>query len=330
MSELRQNMATREWFVIATERAKRPHDFSSQKRHREDYKHSDTCPFCPGNEHMTPTTAYKYQKDGSWFIRSVPNKFSAFSKEGDTLRKMEGIFRTMNGVGIHEVIIESPIHNDHYTTMPVDHIAQVIKAYQNRFLEALDDERVEAVIIFKNYGPTAGCSLAHPHSQMIAMPLVPMPMRFRLETAKRVFDDRGRCVFCIMMQEEMRDKVRIVTENDSFVVFCPFASGAAFETWIMPKRHNPTFGNISGREIKDLAAIMKDLFTRYYHGLNDPDFNFAIKTPPRDESNDRAFHWYIQVLPKLTKMAGFELGTGMLINVTLPEKNAEFLRNVNV
>lgn len=330
MSELRQRRTTREWFVIATERAKRPQDFGKERPVREEMERSEKCPFCPGNEHLAPEPTYVLNLDGEWLVRSVPNKFSAFSPVGDTQRTKQGVYQWMNGVGIHEVIVESPLHNDNFLTLPPEQIQEVIKCYKNRFLQSLEDPRIEAVIIFKNYGTTAGSSLAHPHSQMIAMPLVPAPMRFHLESAKRYFDDTGDCAYCDMMKQEMKEGTRVIIENDSFVVFCPYASGLPFETWIVPKRHDPTFEGINDREIVDLSHIMKDLFTRYYYGLNDPDFNYVIKTPPRDESNDRSFHWYIEVVPRLTKLAGFEIGTGMLINVTLPENNAKFLREIKV
>lgn len=330
MSELRQNLATKEWFVIATERAKRPKDFKKEKVDREDIPRSPKCPFCPGNEDKTPMPALEIFQGDQWLIRSVPNKFSAFQPQGDRERIAQGIYRKMNGVGIHEVIIESPLHNHHYHIMTDDHLEQIVKAYLNRYLAAMEDDRVEAVILFKNYGPTAGCSLAHPHAQMIATPVVPTFMRNDLEQAKRFTDDTGKCAYCVMMNDELKEEIRIVAQNDSFVVFCPYACGTPFETWIMPKRHEPSFGNINPKEIRDLGILMKDLFSRYYYGLDDPDFNFAIQTPPRDESNDRSYHWYIRVMPRLTKLAGFELGSGMMINVTLPEENAKYLREAKI
>ncbi|MCD4783720.1 MAG: galactose-1-phosphate uridylyltransferase [Candidatus Eremiobacteraeota bacterium] len=330
MSELRQNIATKEWYVIASDRAKRPKDFKHKKPQREDFAHSEKCPFCPGNEHKTPPAHYVLEHDGKWLVRVVDNKFPAFKPEGGRKRTVEGIYRKMDGVGYHEVIIESSLHNDHYTKMSLPHLESIIQTYLLRYKKAMEDERIEAVILFKNYGPSAGCSLAHPHAQMIAIPVVPLHMRGRLDNAKRYCDDTGNCVFCVMMNDEDKERVRVVTENDSFIAFCPYASGAPFETWIMPRRHEPDFRNITDSEIKDLAWIMKDLFSKYYFGLNDPDFNFAIKSPPRDESNDRSFHWYIKVMPKISKVAGFEMGSGMYINCTLPELNAEFLRNVEV
>jgi UDPglucose--hexose-1-phosphate uridylyltransferase len=330
MSELRQNLATKEWYVIATERAKRPSDFKQSRPPRDCEEYSEKCPFCPGNEHLTTQPVYQIDEGGKWVVKSVPNMFSAFSPKGSRERRSEGIYRVMNGVGLHEVIIESPRHNDFYTKMSVSHLEKIVRTYRDRLLAAFEDERIESAIIFKNYGESAGCSLSHPHSQMVATPVVPTHIRQRVEAAKLYCDDTGDCVFCVMMNEELKDKDRIVLENDSFVAFCPYASGAPFESWITPRRHTPCFGGINDKEMKDLASMMKDLFSRYYYGLDDPDFNFAVRTPPRDERNDRSLHWYIKVMPKLTKVAGFELGSGMFINVALPEQSAKFLREVKV
>jgi UDPglucose--hexose-1-phosphate uridylyltransferase len=330
MSELRQNLATKEWYIIATERAKRPMDFNLDDKKREQQEYSTECPFCPGNESLTREHTHEIKMNGKWVVRSVPNKYSALQPEGNRERVDKGVYRKMQGVGYHEVIIESDLHNDNYYKMPVEHIENIIRLYIHRYREFISDEKVEDVIIFKNYGSSAGSSMAHPHSQIIATPIVPTPTRSILESAKRYYDDHGRCAYCQMISEELHEKTRVVTSNEEFVVFCPYASGTPFETWIVPRTHRADFCDIPEDEIHGLAAIMKDIFSRYYYGLEDPDFNFVIKTPPRDESNDRSFHWYIQVFPKITKIAGFELGSGMYINVTIPEENAEFLRAIDI
>ncbi|MFP4499288.1 MAG: galactose-1-phosphate uridylyltransferase, partial [Vulcanimicrobiota bacterium] len=317
-------------FVIATERSKRPEDFTGEKRQRNENAYDKNCPFCKGNEKMTSDATLEIDGGNGWEVRSVFNKFSAFHPKGDRERHARGIYRNMNGVGQCEVIIESPLHNDNFCRMSIPHIKKVIDAYVKRFNWLMEQEYVEAVIVFKNYGSSAGSSLAHPHSQIIATPVVPTTMRNQLEAAKRHYDDTGRCPHCQMLEEEMREKERLVTQKDSFVVFCPYASGTPFETWIVPRNHKPNFGDIDETEKEDLARIFQDIFCRYHIGLNDPDYNLVIKTPPRDESNDRSYHWFVKILPKITKLAGFELGSGMLINVTLPEDNAEFLRNVKI
>jgi len=330
MSELRQNMATKEWYVIATERAKRPHDFLTGREKRTKPPYLESCPFCPGNEHMTPPETFRIARGDSWQVRVVPNKFSAFSSKGTPERRSDGIYRTMTGVGIHEVIIESPRHDLGIALMPEEDVIDVMRAYRARYISAIEDPRVELVIIFKNHGPGAGTSLEHPHSQLIAIPLVPTHIMYRTEEARRFYNDNGACVFCKMIEEEKRSDKRIVMENDHFIVFTPYASGAPFEMWILPKRHQACFAFINDDELVWLARTLKDVLSRLYYGLGDPDFNYVIRTTPKDERNAKGFHWYIKLMPKLVQVAGFELGTGMYVNVTLPEKNAEFLKNVKV
>lgn len=321
-------MATKEWYVIATERAKRPHDFVKKEDKKQKPPYVETCPFCSGNEHMTPPETFRISRDGSWQVRSVPNKFSAFSPEGTPERKNDGIYRVMSGVGIHEVIIENPSHDLTIALMPDEDVVDIIMAYRDRYASAIEDSRVELVIIFRNHGSGAGTSLDHPHSQLIATPLVPTHIMYRTEEARRFYNENGACVFCKMVEEEKKSGKRVVIENDHFIVFTPYASGAPFETWILPKRHQAGFSSINDDEVFWFARTLKDILSRLYHGLDDPDFNYVIRTPPKDDHDGKGFHWYVKLMPKLTQIAGFELGTGMYVNVTLPENNAEFLRNV--
>ncbi|MBM4047082.1 MAG: galactose-1-phosphate uridylyltransferase [Planctomycetes bacterium] len=330
MSELRQNIATKEWYVLATERAKRPEDFVAAKPKREKVAKSDKCPFCPGNEAMTPPATLELPGASGWQVRAVPNKFSAFSPVGSRERHAKGIYRSMSGVGIHEVIIETPRHDLTIALLPVSDVETVVEAYRSRYLQVSQDPRVEHIILFKNHGESAGCSLEHPHSQLIATPLVPTHIRYRLEEARHFHDDTGQCVFCVMVKEERKARERMVYEDDLFVAFAPYASGGPFEVWILPKRHQASFGDISDEEVESLALTLKDVLARMYHGLSDPDFNYVIRSVPKDERHVKCFHWYIKLMPKLARVAGFELGTGMFVNVTLPEANAKFLREVKL
>jgi UDPglucose--hexose-1-phosphate uridylyltransferase len=330
MSELRQNLATKEWYVLATERAKRPEDFAHAKPKREKAAKVDTCPFCPGNEAMTPPATLEIPGASGWQVRAVPNKFSAFSPVGSRQRHVSGIYRVMSGVGIHEVIVETPRHDLTTALLPISEIEAIIEAYRSRYIQVSMDPRVEHIIIFKNHGESAGTSLEHPHSQLIATPLVPTHIRCRLEEAQRYHDDMGQCVFCVMIAEERKASVRMVYEDDFFVAFAPFASGGPFEIWILPKRHHASFGDISDQEVQALALTLKDVLGRIYHGLCDPDFNYVVRSVPKDQRQAPCFHWYIKFMPKLTRVAGFELGTGMFVNVTLPEENAKFLRAVKL
>ena len=330
MSELRQNLATKEWYVIATERARRPEEFKHKKPPRLAKAFEPNCPFCPGNEKMTPPAEEVIKVGGAWSIRVVPNKFSVFRREGSRERRLNGIYREMEGVGIHEVIVETPLHNQVIPSMSLKQTERIVKVYRDRYISTLKDDRIELVIIFKNYGAAAGTSLEHPHSQLIATPLVPTHIRYRMEEARKYSDESGRCVFCDTVQAEREDARRMVAENRDFVAFVPFASGSPFEVWIMPKRHHACFCEIRNSELRPFASILQEVLARWYWGLDDPDFNFVIRSTPNDERHSNAFHWYVKMMPKLVSVAGFELGTGMYVNTTLPEENAEYLRAVKI
>ncbi|MCK4667934.1 galactose-1-phosphate uridylyltransferase [Candidatus Dependentiae bacterium] len=331
MPEIRQSMATKEWVIIATERAKRPKDFISKKNSEASIPESDAkCPFCPGNEKLAPPATFEIMDGENWITRVVPNKFPALSPEGERKRKYDGIHRYMTGVGNHEVIIESRLHNRFISVMKKDEVLNIVKAYKNRYTELAKDERIEHIIIFKNHGAAAGTSLIHPHSQVVALPLVPQAIRSRLNTAMRYLDDNGTCVFCDMSVMEQKEKERIVYENDDFIAFCPYASLGPFHIWILPKRHMAQFSEINEPEMTSLADSLKIVLTKLSIGLNNPDYNLVVKCNPTDYIKSDFFHWYIAIVPRLTKTAGFELGTGMFINVSLPEENAEFLRSINI
>lgn len=331
MPEIRQNLATKEWVVISTERAKRPEDFKSKKEKKVLPQWSDKCPFCIGNEHMTlPPTFVMTDNTGKWKIRVVPNKFPAVSSEGTVKYQMEGIKRYVSGVGVAEVIIETPLHNEIFPLMPFENIVNIIKTYKERYLAIEKDSRVKMVIIFKNYGVAAGASLEHSHSQIIAIPVVPFHIRYRIEEAMRYYDETGECVFCKILEEELKERTRIVLETDSFVSFVPYAALAPFHIWVVPKRHMESFGEIEEKEIIDLAKNLKITLTKLYYGLENPDYNFVIRSVPVNEKGRRYYHWYITIMPRLVQTAGFEIGTAMSINTSLPENDAKFLREIEV
>jgi len=330
MSELRQNLATKEWYVIATERAKRPHDFVGKNKRPPLPQHDPKCPFCPGNESMTPPTRLAIPSEDAWRVRVVANKFSAFSPEGDRRRRVQNLHRSLAGVGVHDVIIETPRHDLTPALLPLSHVCEIVQAYRARYNAVLEDPRVAMVIPFKNHGAAAGTSLQHSHSQLIGMPLATTHIMYRMEEARRHYNDNGRCVFCTMLEGEASEGTRVVYDNAAFLVFVPYASGAPYETWIIPKRHTPSFGDLTDEEVPALADALRSTLRRYYFGLDDPDFNYVVRSTPSDERDSPALHWYIKLMPKLTKVAGFELGTGMYVNVTLPEEGAKFLRELRV
>jgi len=328
MPEIRQNLVTREWVIIATERAQRPEDFARKEWTRKvvpEFKSS--CPFCPGNEDQTPPELLRLGEEESWQVRVIPNKFPALSRGGFCERKLEGIKRSMTGVGIHDVIIETPLHNRTIALLPDEHVEKILQVYKRRYLEVSEDPQIEQVVLFKNHGENAGTSLEHPHSQLIGTPVMPYQVRDRVEAAARYFDDTGECVFCRTLQDEFQDQKRIIVESYYFIAFIPYAALSPFHIWIYPKNHAASFGKIQEEEIKDLAKVLKLILAKLYYGLEDPDFNYVIRSLYKAEVLEY-FHWYISIIPRLTKAAGFELGSGMYINTALPEASADFLRSV--
>ena len=329
MSELRYNLIAREWVIVATERAKRPKEFlraEKEKKILPEYK--DSCPFCPGNENKTPAETFRIGDAGFWKVRSVYNLFGALSPKEAPKRNINGIYMSMSGFGTHEVIIEHPLHNTLIPLMADEDVENIIKTYKQRYAAIQKDKGIEAIIIFKNHGVSAGTSLEHPHSQLVATPIVPPQIRGRIASAMNYFDSTGACIFCKTLEEELKSKVRLVTETDKFVAFLPYAGAAPFMTWIFPRRHMPSFDEINENETRDLAINLKSTLQKLYYGLENPDFNYTIRSIPVREKGSEYFHWYISIIPRLTQAAGFELGSGVFINTSLPEESAAFLRQV--
>ncbi len=332
MSELRQNFATKEWVVIATERARRPEEMV---RHRERKQVSSlvaTCPFCPGNEKLTPPEILRSPAitDVPWHVRVIPNKFAALSRDVEPTRTVHRSCRSVNGFGVHDVIIETPDHAQVLALMPDSYVEEILHIYKTRYNEISLDPRISHITIFKNHGIDAGTSLEHPHSQMIATPVTSLQVRERFQHALRYFDDFGECMFCQMLEEELQQQVRIITVSEHFVALEPYASPAPFCTHIYPRRHMASFGDVGAVEMTDLAYMLRSMLAKLYHGLADPDFNFTIRSAAAESAGVKYFHWYLSVIPRLTRVAGFELGSGMFINTVLPEAAAEFLRKVDV
>ena len=261
----------------------------------------------------------------------IPNKFSALVPEGSLSRQeADGFFRKMDGVGQHEVIIECPQHNLCLALMEEKQVEEVILAYRARYLALREDPRFKVIIIFKNHGRAAGTSLEHPHSQLVAAPIVPLNIRYRFEKAAGHFDDDGTCVYCDILREGLRKRARLILETEQFATFHPFASRAPFETLIIPKKHHASFGSISPDEAKEFASVLKRTLLQLYRGLNNPDYNYIVHTAPIKDEHEDYFHWHIQILPRLVTPAGFELGTGMFINTALPEETAAFIRDLPI
>jgi UDPglucose--hexose-1-phosphate uridylyltransferase len=331
MSELRQNFFTKEWVVIATERAKRPEELAVRRNHPVVPAFVETCPFCPGNEKETPQVVLRYPENVSepWSVRVIPNRFAALSQDIEPRRSVQRLRRCVEGFGFHEVIIESPDHSAYMAWMSDEQVANILRIFKERYNALCLDRRIHHVTIFKNHGADAGASLQHPHSQLIATPVIPSQVRQRLQEALLHYDDAGECMFCHMVEREMEDEIRIVVKSEVFVAMEVFASATPFATHIFPLRHMASFGAITDAEISDLAHVLRTLLAKLYVGLDNPDLNFTIRSGPSDYIDARHFHWYVSVIPRLTRVAGFELGSGMFINTVLPEAAAEFLRKVS-
>ena len=332
MSHLRQNVITKDWVIFATERAKRPHEFARSLDEIPPelpiYKHN--CPFCKGNENLSETEYLRIEDEQGWRVRIIPNKYPALSPIGDRIRHSDGIHRSITGVGYHEVIIEHPDHRATIALMEIGDVINILRAYRQRYNQISQDRRIESVLIFKNHGESAGTSLEHPHSQITATPVVPSQTRYRMIEAISYFDDTGACLFCYTLNDELNAKERIVFETEHFVAFMPYAALSPFHMWIFPRRHSSSFGDITEPELTDLAYNLKTVLAKLFYGLNNPAYNYTIRSIPTDEKQSDYFHWYLAIVPRVSKAAGFELGSGMYINTAMPEDSAKFLREVEI
>ncbi|NIR46899.1 galactose-1-phosphate uridylyltransferase [candidate division KSB1 bacterium] len=326
--EIRQNKATREWVIYAPTRGRRPSDFRQTDKGREERPERDEhCPFCPGNKNMLPGIIMAMPSTGeeAWQTRVVPNKFPALATDGDTERVERGIYLTMPGYGRHEVIVESKWHNRGIAQMSNAEVEIIIETYHKRYVDLMKEHENMLTLLFRNHGVRAGTSLVHPHSQLIVTGFVPNHVRWREEQAQRYYDEWGRCVFCEILQFEQREQRRVVFENPSFLAFVPFAAEVPFEIWMMPKEHDADFGDINDVEKRDLAQAFSNVLTKLFEKLNDPDYNYIINTAARYKADEPQLHWYVQIRPRLTTRAGFEIGSGISINPSIPEHDAEFL-----
>ncbi|HOZ06666.1 MAG TPA: galactose-1-phosphate uridylyltransferase [candidate division Zixibacteria bacterium] len=331
MSEFRQNKATKEWVVVAPGRGRRPSDFAKETaapRPLPEYR--DDCPFCPGHEDQTPATVLQLPPHGPWRVRVAPNKFAALSPSLPAARTAVGSFLSANGFGIAEVIVESPRHNQTLATMSVAEVTEVLTAYRERQRAASRNPHVNLVTVFRNHGRRAGTSLEHPHSQLIATPIVPPHVRDPLRQAVLHYDSYGTCVYCDMVAEEIRQEERLLDQTPGFVAFCPFAARSPFEARIYPKGHAASFTAIGDDAIAELAAVLRSTLRRLYFLLGNPDYNYIIRSSPVGDEDTRHLHWYIVIIPKISTPAGFEIGSGIYINSVAPESAARALREVDI
>jgi len=329
MSELRRDPIGGRWVIVDTDHPNKPEDFEYEPVVQK----GGTCPFCYGNEAMTPPEIEVIRDAGTdantsgWKVRVVANKFPALKLEGTIDRSGVGIYDMSNGIGAHEVLIESPHHKKDTSDLSEKEIEDILSIYRRRALALVGDKRFKYILFFKNLGAAAGASLEHPHTQIIALPMVPKNVMEEIRGAHHYFEYRERCIFCDMIRQEIQEKERIILENKYFLSFCPLVSRFPFEFWITPKRHNSHFSHIPEEEIPALASILKDTMVRLKKVFPDVSYNYIIHSAPINGEGDiDYYHWHIEFMPKLTRVAGFEWGSGFYVVHTPPELAVKYLR----
>jgi UDPglucose--hexose-1-phosphate uridylyltransferase len=330
LPDLRKDPITGRWVIISTDRARRPQDFL---RERPQQKDGRTCPFCAGREDQTPAEVLSYRSSGGpnqpgWSLRVVPNKYPALRVEGALERQGDGIYDRMSGIGAHEVIIETPEHTARLEDLNAPAVASLFFAFRDRALDLRRDGRLKYAVMFKNHGEAAGASLEHTHSQLIALPVAPKRVLEEMEGAARYFGFRERCVYCDIVQYELQDHKRLILETEFFVVIAPYAPRFPFETWVIPRQHHSHFEATPEAALHNLGWVMRTLLQKIGKALEEPPYNMIIHTAPLQDAPCEHYHWHIELMPKLTRVAGFERGTGFYINPTPPEEAAQFLRDI--
>ena len=332
MSDLRKDPVTGRWVIIAPDRAKRPIHHEPVFRLAE----GRLDPFAEGNEGHTPPEILAYREAGStpngpgWRVRVIPNKFPALRTDEVLNKRGVGLYDTMTGVGAHEVVVECPHFEESLARLPAGRVREVLTAYKERLLDLKRDTRLVHGIVFKNKGALAGASLEHAHSQLIVTTVVPISVREEMDGALEFYRYRGRCVYQDVLDQELEDRSRVVLETADFAAICPFASRFPFETWIVPKRHASHYETSDAGQLNALAGVLKTTLAKLELALDDPPYNFVLHTAPFDADELPHYRWHLEVFPRLTRVAGFEWGSGFYINPVPPEEAAEFLRGVDV
>jgi UDPglucose--hexose-1-phosphate uridylyltransferase len=332
MPELRKDPILGRWIIISTERGKRPTDFIIEKPPTT----GGFCPLCPGNETTTPAEVLSYGRpqpapnQPGWSLRVVPNKYPALVIEGSLDKEGEGIYDKMNGIGAHEVIIETPDHSASFTYLPPERMIQIFWAFRDRIIDLSRDLRFSYVMVFKNFGSAAGASLEHSHSQLIALPILPRMIVSELEGSKNYYGYKDRCIFCDIIRQELRKEVRIVCQNEHFIAITPYAPRSPFEMWLLPKEHSSSYIAMGDRQLESLTGIFSEVMRRLDRCIPGVPYNFVLHTAPLRSEPLHYFHWHFEIMPKLTSIAGFEWGSGFYINPVPPEDAAKFLKEATI
>jgi UDPglucose--hexose-1-phosphate uridylyltransferase len=324
MGTLRQDSTTDQWVILAPERGVRP--LPPGRVRPPVPPHDPACPFCPGNERLTPPEIARHSANGAWDVRVVPNRYPAVSTNGGAERRWEATSGEQEGVGAHEVVIESPRHDQRFDEMPLEHASAVVTAWRDRSRALAGASWARAVVVFKNFGVRAGTSLVHPHSQIMAVPVTPPEAIHLLGVADRYHEETGRSVYLDLLEREAVAGTRVVGERDGFLAVAPFASRLPYETWILPRSPAASFAALGDDEVPAVADLVREVIGDLRIAADDPDYNLVVHSAPVGAEANPAFLWHLRVLPRMVTSAGFELGSGMSINCVPPEDAAEALR----
>lgn len=328
LTELRQDLVTGDWVVIATGRAKRPEEFASKRRVQIEEDSNQPCFFCHPEESEQEKDNLIYERsNGDWSLRVFPNKYPAFTRGRAPKHNEEGPYFSMDGTGYHELIVTRD-HHKQIAQLNVLEVAEIVDSFQDRYLDLMNKKSVNYIEIFHNHGKEAGASINHPHSQLMAIPVISPYVQSELDGAEKYYKNNKHCVYCSMIEWETEHKKRVIFENDDFLAYCPFSSRAAFEVWVLPKKHKPYFERTADKEKLALAEALQISINKIYKALEDPAYNFYIHTAPCDGKDYPHYHWHIEILPRTSIWAGFELSTGIEISTIQPEVAAEYLRKI--
>jgi len=342
MSELRYDPLQHRWVIISTERGARPSDLHDTTK----YNHVKVCPFCEGHESKTPPEIWAYRdphtppNSPGWKVRVIPNKYPALTIGPEGKRIGVGYYDLIEGTGAHEVIVETPQHDLTLADLPAEHVSWVLLAYRERLRDLYRDPRFKYVLIFKNHGKRAGASLAHSHSQLIATPIVPRNVSIKLNSAKQHYEKKERCLICDLIQQEITTNSRIISQENGFIAFTPYASRFPFEVFIAPVDHSYNFGDITDEQLNRFSFFLKDILGRLKSVLHDSPYNFVLNSSPNVEAKPKFsdqwitikydYHWHLEIIPRLVRIAGFEWGSGFYINPSTPEMAAQYLRETKM
>lgn len=329
MSELRRDPIGARWVIVDTDHPSKPEDFEYEPQSFSE----GICPFCYGNESMTPPEIEAIREPDTspntpgWQVRVVANKFPALQIEGVLERRGLGVYDLSNGIGAHEVLIESAYHKKDISDLLNSEIENFLSMYCRRAIDLQKDKRFKYIMVFKNFGAPAGASLEHPHTQIVALPMIPKSVMEEIKGAQNYFDFRERCIFCDIIRQEIQEKERIILENKDYLAFCPFVSRFPFEIWIIPRKHSACFCHMPNEEIPSLASVLKNTIVNLKGLFPNISYNYIIHSSPiNGDGGLEGYHWHIELMPKLTRVAGFEWGSGFYVVPTPPELAAKYLR----